>query len=123
MPSINKKGLYIAGPMQGYEDFNYASFDAAEAFFKESNMFEYIGNPANWDRKKYGSDCNLSPDGNIEQYVKDFGFCLRTALKKDLSWIATYATHIYMLKGWEFSKGAKAEHALAVALGLEIMYE
>lgn len=123
MKSLTETGLYIAGPMQGYEDFNFASFDAAEDFFKDSMMFDRIGNPANWDREEYGTGSNLSSDGDILQYAKDFGFCMRTALKKDLSWIATYATHIYMLKGWELSKGAKAEHALAVALGLEIMYE
>jgi len=32
-------------------------------------------------------------------------------------------THIYMLRGWERSKGARAEHAVAVWIGLEIMYQ
>jgi hypothetical protein len=30
---------------------------------------------------------------------------------------------IYLLKGWELSQGARAEHELAVKIGLEIMYE
>ena len=30
---------------------------------------------------------------------------------------------IYMIKGWEDSKGARAEHAIAVALGYKIIYE
>jgi hypothetical protein len=30
---------------------------------------------------------------------------------------------IYMLRGWEQSKGARAEHAVAVWIGLEIIYQ
>ena len=30
---------------------------------------------------------------------------------------------IYMLRGWENSKGARAEHALANWIGLEIIYQ
>ena len=30
---------------------------------------------------------------------------------------------IYMLRGWENSKGARAEHAVAVWVGLDIMYQ
>jgi len=30
---------------------------------------------------------------------------------------------LYMLKGWQESKGAVAEHKLALSLGLEILYE
>lgn len=30
---------------------------------------------------------------------------------------------IYMLKGWEKSKGAKLEHEIATALKIKMMYE
>jgi hypothetical protein len=109
--------------MQGYEDFNFGAFYAAEDFWKETQAFDRVGNPAKWDAVEYGEGSNVCPTGDIEKYAREKGFCMRSALKKDLSWIANYATHLYMLRGWELSKGAKAEHALAVALGLEIMYE
>ena len=32
-------------------------------------------------------------------------------------------THIYMLKDWELSRGAKMEHDMAKEYGLEIIYE
>ena len=32
-------------------------------------------------------------------------------------------THIYMLKDWELSRGAKMEREMAKVLGLEIIYE
>jgi hypothetical protein len=37
--------------------------------------------------------------------------------------ICDNCTAIYMMAGWESSSGAKAEHALAKALGLSIFYE
>jgi hypothetical protein len=40
-----------------------------------------------------------------------------------LAWICKEADAVYLLKGWEKSKGALAEKATAEALGLEVMYE
>ncbi len=37
--------------------------------------------------------------------------------------LLTYCDEIFMLEGWEKSKGATAEHALATALGMLIHYE
>lgn len=48
---------------------------------------------------------------------------IRYCLFQDLGWICQYAESMYMMKGWETSLGARAEHATAVALGLEIQYE
>jgi uncharacterized protein DUF4406 len=39
-----------------------------------------------------------------------------------LDYICRRAEGIAMLEGWEDSKGARAEHAIAVALGLKIRY-
>lgn len=35
----------------------------------------------------------------------------------------THCTHIYMLKNWKESRGAKVEHQMAVDLGIEIIYQ
>ena len=51
-----------------------------------------------------------------------YGFNLREALADDCEYICRNATAIALLPGWENSKGARAEHALAVALGLECIY-
>lgn len=45
----------------------------------------------------------------------------REYLATDLAWICAEATHIALLPGWRNSKGATAEHATAVALGLEVI--
>ena len=63
-----------------------------------------------------------NPKGNVQKAVKELKFDLRDALAADMKWICTRADSMVMLKGWKKSKGAKAEHALAEALGLKIIY-
>ena len=96
--AITKKGIYIAGPMQGYKDFNFPTFfEAADRFTKEGFV---VGNPAQKDIDTHGDNIYKSEDGDLKEATEK-GFCLRTALMWDLSWIASYASHIYMLKGWD----------------------
>lgn len=125
--------VYIAGPMRGYPEFNFPAFFAAEELIKDGLLEEFnpapevIFNPARRDIEHHGVDFskgNLS--GDEEKAKKDYGFDIREALYADLAFITKEATHMYMLKGWEFSSGAKAEHAAAVALGkdkVKIIYE
>ena len=118
----DKNKIYVAGPMRGYEQFNFPAFAAATDYFR-SLGWEVL-NPAEKDDEVHGKEmATTNLTGSIEEAEKNFGFSLRDALAYDLSWICKNATHIYMLKGWEKSRGAMAEHATAVALDLEIMYE
>lgn len=69
---------------------------------------------------------------------RDFAFCNPSRIAFMNGWDATTSlsviatvllntllqcTHIYMLRGWENSKGATAEHAVAKWIGLEIIYQ
>jgi Domain of unknown function (DUF4406) len=117
-----KASVYIAGPMSGYKNFNFDSFFAAEKYLK-SLGFDEIGNPARWDHETYGEKVNQSETGSLAEASENAGFDLRKTLNKDLSFLCTNATHIFMLKGWENSKGARAEHATANALGLDVIYQ
>lgn len=117
--------VYIAGPMSGKPYLNKDSFMAAERFLlKHLDLTkEDIFNPVRLDLELYGSNfIEKCPNGLPEEAASQ-GFDLRKSLGHDLKWICEEATHIYMLKGWEFSKGAAVEHALARALNIEIMYE
>lgn len=117
------KAIYIAGPMRGYPNFNFPVFNAAADYWERVCGFT-VFNPAQDDVEEYGTDISVGNDtGCEEQAAKEHGFCLRDALARDTEWICKTATHIYMLKGWEASKGARAEWALADALGLTILYE
>ena len=48
---------------------------------------------------------------------------IKTRSQWTLQNICRHADALYMLKGWEHSLGARAEHAVAVALRLPIAYE
>lgn len=110
-----KPKVYIAGPMSGYPDYNRPAFyDVAEAF--EEGGWE-VFNPAGNDVLLFGS--HEACDAAIKEDRKS---ALRIMLGSDLAWICREADAIAMLPGWEKSYGARAEHATAVALDLQIIY-
>lgn len=88
--------VYIAGPMTGLPHFNRPAFkeEAINLSFEKHVPL----NPASL------------PDGLSEQDYMAIGM---TMLQR--------AEAIYLLTGWQFSAGARAEHALALKLGLEII--
>jgi hypothetical protein len=108
---------YVAGGMRGIPEFNFPAFDAAAASLREEGY--EVFNPAERDKATGFNPTGMTGNENLTE----LGFCLREALHADTEWICLHATHIYMLKGWERSSGARAEHALALALGLQVMYE
>ncbi|WP_208952450.1 DUF4406 domain-containing protein [Rahnella sp. ChDrAdgB13] len=88
--------VYIAGPMTGPPHFNRPAFQQAAinlSFEKHVPL-----NPA------------ILPDGLTEADYMAVGL---TMLQR--------ADAIYLLAGWQFSAGARAEHALALKLGLEVI--
>ena len=88
--------VYIAGPMTGLPQFNRPAFHQAAlnlSFEKHVPL-----NPA------------ILPDGLTEADYMAVGL---TMLQR--------ADAIYLLTGWQFSAGARAEHALALKLGLEVI--
>lgn len=116
------KKIYIAGPMTGKPHFNAAAFDAASDYWKAQGWETF--NPADKDRKTYGDEIfNDNPEGCPIKAKESYNLDIRDVLAVDLDWICKEADAIYMLQGWENSKGAKAEHATAHAIGLEFYYE
>lgn len=114
--------VYVAGPMSGIPEFNFPAFFSASAMLREQG--HVVFNPAERDIDRHGgtdiSKGNAS--GCQDQAAKEHGFSLREALADDTEWICREADAIAMLPGWENSKGARAEHALAFALGHKIIY-
>ena len=110
--------FYIAGPMTGMPDDNRPAFEMAErdlyAMFQEPGMGEIeIFNPINHEASL------MVQTGQVRDTQEAYRMCLAI----DFEWICKHATHMFFLKGWEQSKGARAEHALGQALGLEFWYE
>lgn len=93
------KRIYIAGPMTGYPDCNFAAFHAAAerlagAGWKVFNPAENFGGRKDLPREAY--------------------------LRLDLAMLAQ-CDAIAMLPGWEDSRGAKLEYVVACELGCIII--
>ena len=94
---------YISGPMSGIADLNQPSFAMA------ANHIHLRGHHV------------ITPfDSPAAVHLPD---TYRKQLRRDLVAICGKADALYMLDGWEHSPGARAEHAVGVALQLPIVYE
>ncbi len=112
--------LYLAGPMRGIPRFNFPAFDIAATILR--NEGHDVFNPADRDREVYGNALEENLTGDETKAERLLGWSRREALASDLAWIAYNANGIALLPGWEKSSGAKAELALAEALGLLVRY-
>lgn len=111
--------IYLAGPMQGYKDFNFPAFHRAAAKLRAEG--HYVFSPAEKDEENHEPAVLRSENGNVAE-AEAKGFSLREALYEDTKFICLEAEEIAMLPGWENSKGATAEWHLARALGLRFRY-
>ena len=91
--------IYLSGPMTGYPDYNYPAFNAAAAALRAYGHRVY--NPAEFPH-----------DGD--------SFPMRRAFAAFSAFICLEADTIVALPGWEKSRGANAEMALAHVCGLEV---
>ena len=112
----NKLKIYIAGPMRGLPDSNSPAFYDAEKFLLNKKVWEPI-NPARLDL-----ETQLTTEELVTTFDADEATFLKEAMKKDLEELFE-CDYVYMLQGWEKSYGARVEHALAVYLGLGVMYQ
>lgn len=127
-PSPNaprKSRIYLAGPMQGYAEFNFPRFNAVTKVLRGQG--HVVFNPAEKDIERHAG-VNISSGnmtGSIQEAKDKHGFSLRQALAEDMEYICKQADTIVLLPGWEKSNGAQAEHRTAVALqseGMSIVY-
>lgn len=109
--------IYISGPMRGHRYYNFPAFDAAaEVIRRDGNK---AINPADLDREMGFHPEELPDDFDWSSFPP--GTDVAEFVDRDLDALAT-CDAIYMLKGWEQSKGATAEHAVAQWRGLTIFY-
>lgn len=107
-PPQKKLRIYIAGPMSGYLDGNFPSF-----FTKEKQLIAEgwdVVNPAQMD-----VDRGIDPN-QLGEY--DYEDCA----SRDIEALHT-CDAIYMLSGFQYSKGACWERALAKYWNLKRYYE
>jgi hypothetical protein len=125
------KRVYIAGPMRGYPNFNFPAFDAAA---KRGRDLGYVViSPAELDRgqgfSEQGQDGKVNDQGHNETVTLDF---MKGAAWRDFKAIVgdrpdqfrptnAGCDAVAMLAGWEKSRGARAEKAIAEWVGLDIL--
>lgn len=99
--------LYIAGPMRGYDDYNFP------AFFKAEAALEMLGHmPVNPARRDQAAGFDEKSPVVSQQFI-------RTALAWDLGQVCR-SDGVVILAGWHSSRGARAEVATARAIGIPI---
>ncbi|MBB2777341.1 UNVERIFIED_ORG: hypothetical protein HNP28_002664 [Comamonas terrigena] len=92
--------IYVAGPMTGLQDFNYPAFHDAAARLRKRGW--HVENPAD------------NPTPHVD------AACSWTAyMRMGVSQLMTCSA-IYLLPGWQQSKGASLEYFIAQRLGLTI---
>jgi hypothetical protein len=109
--------VYVAGPMRGYPEFNFPAFMAAEEVLKLEG--HEVFNPARRDLEVH-PEIEWAETTGEQAEVDKQGFLIREAMQADMEFIARHADAVCVLDGWEGSKGARAEVALADALGLPV---
>jgi hypothetical protein len=106
--------------MRTIPELNFPAFHAAAAKLRAEG--HYVFSPAESDIERHGVDISI---GNVEgcehRAALEHGFNLREALGEDLAWICAEAEGIALLPGWQKSRGATAERAVAIALGLKVI--
>lgn len=122
--------IYISGPMTRQPNNNSPMFDAAAKRLREQGNF--VINPAELSAL-FGSEEEIeeafaeayaNPLSNVKSYEEH---CSRMSLAAsimdaDLAAVSS-CDAIYMLRGWETSRGAKRELKEALEHGLTIMQE
>jgi hypothetical protein len=108
--------IYLAGKMRGLPNFGHQAFrDGAAKLRAEGHQ---VFSPVESTESVYGSNVYRdNPEGDEDKA----GIDGRLVFWLDLEFICKHADAIALLPGWENSKGARAELATAMALGLEVM--
>lgn len=106
MKGADVKSVYLAGPMRGYDQWNFPAFDAAAADLRAWG-FEVVS-PAEMDR-------DIGFDERADAPLPD-GF-MEGALRRDIEALLKVDA-IVLMPGWRASSGCAIELTVARALGL-----
>ena len=106
---MRPRRIYIAGPMTGVPKFN------RPAFVKAAERLRALG----WE---VTSPVEIADAFGSQNTIVTTPGLLDTVIDEELAQLAK-CDAIYLLKGWESSKGTRLELEVALALGLDVMRE
>lgn len=102
--------VYLAGPMRGIPEFNFPAFHDWATYLR-ARGYE-VFSPA-----EKGCEIEVTNDPDLQNSLA----FRRKVFLLDTTYICEHADIIALMPGWERSSGARAEYALAKAIGLEIL--
>ena len=98
--------VYVAGPMRGYENWNYPLFNRATEALRRTGAF--VVNPV-----------EISRFAGTPEEIERNPSLLFHLLEADIALLKT-CDAIVLLPGWEWSDGARQELQTALAAGLGV---
>ena len=104
--------------MRGINQLNFPAFDAAEDYLRSCGLD--VISPAQLDRAKGFDPARLPSD--FDWNTSPEGFDMAAAIDQDIAAVRE-CDAVYRLSGWENSKGARAEKALAEWMGKRVDYQ
>lgn len=103
---MNDVTVYLSGPMTGLPEYNIPAFNAEATRLRECGF--KVLNPA-----------DPMPDEDAVRKLENPDARFRAYMSRDLSWICV-SDVVAQLPGWEKSRGATLEAAVAISLGVVI---
>jgi nucleoside 2-deoxyribosyltransferase len=100
--------VYLAGPMSGIPDNNFPAFDRAAEVLRGHG--HEVWSPADANRKAGFDPTRTATPQEYAEFMRED---LRAVIDSDA---------IALLPGWEHSKGASMEKAVAEITGRQILY-
>jgi hypothetical protein len=106
---MKKRKIYIAGPMTGLPGYNYAKFNAWAEHFRLCGWD--VANPAEIGAK-FGTADEINADKRL----------LEAVMAAEIEELAT-CDAVFLLNGWQRSRGSRKELEAALSRDLEIILQ
>jgi len=100
---MNDKTYYLCGPMSGIDDYNIPAFTAAARQLRNQGLTVVV-------------PCEITANMTTEQLAQ-WNLCMRADITELVK-----CDGIILLPGWSKSNGAKAELAIALSLGFDVLF-
>lgn len=109
--------VYLAGPMRGYDHYNYPLFEAATNALRDAG--HDVVSPHEIDMEEGYVDFERDENGAFTRVELTELFTMEKALARDFREIIG-ADAIVLLPGWHDSQGAMKERQVAIDTGTEV---
>ena len=101
--------IYVAGPMRGFDAENKPAFEEMKRYIEQDSHIQ-------------GVEVQVIIPHDIMPKELNGPLPMEMYIRSDVE-VVLNSTIVYMLRGWEKSKGASAEHAIALWANKQVRYQ